>query len=605
MSYEITVRDGTGVSVSKSGATLGPQMTAPDTITVSANFTGIGGIFEVGDIIKVSGKTEPANNGIFTIASLVTGTRIFKIAEGGLKTEGLNTNGVCLWYNNESTSLQAARTITNFYTGSIIDCNGTIPATFSTNGVRKGDTAVVLGAGFYLSGLYRVDEVLSETQIRVAGASKGKTKLAKRTGAGTCEVKGGSYLCTVTDEATPSWSNLQANATGPDSSVGSDYITIRSLGDRLTLVTTSGLRNVVLAHTTNTASNWVSEREVVIADRKDASQCTISYLSGDTPGDLVRLGRAGVDRYSADFGSFWFGWNTICVPTVPGPTNSLSCSLYLSALSTIQSTGQLTVASGNQGSMVASLVDGASLVAPGGSSPVFGATFTGVVESIINRPTAAGIRILGTSPAGYDNALFTTSSTSPPSIGYVTGGISGYIQGFLGSGDLPLPYFGVLDGSLTVLNPRFPYLASDLFDISVATFGAATGYVSYTWAPRFVERGSGIPIPIQNLTVAIYSIDELTLVETEIAGSPFITNALGRISPTDPGAVLVGSGVDLIRSYSVDDAGQVNYNYSHRVIVEGAGYRHVDAYFSMHAAKIDFDFPVDVLRTDYEGELST
>jgi len=602
MSYEIEVRDGTGGFQSKSGATLGPQMTAPDTITVSANFSG-GGIFEVGDVIKVSGKVQPANNGIFTVASITTGTRIFKIAEGGLKTEGLNANGVCLWYNNESTTLQAARTITNFYGGSIIDCSGTTPATFQTNSVRRGDTAFVLGAGFYLSGLYRVEEVISERQIRVAGASKGKTKLKKRTGAGTCEVKGGSYLCTITDEATPSWLGLQTNAKGPDSSVGSDYVTIRSLGNRLTLITTSGLRTINIAHTTNVASNWVSEREVVVADRADAAQCFINYGTGNSPGDLIRLGRAGSDRYGADFGSFWFGWSPSCGASAPGPADGLSCSLYLSVASSIQATGQQTLASGNQGSMVASLVDGMSLVAPGGNSPVTGAVFTGVVESNINRPTFAGIRILGTSPAGYDNALFTSSSTSPPAIGYVTGGVVGYIQGFLGAGDLPLPYFGVLDGTLTVLNPRFPYLASDLFDIGGDT---GLGYVSYTWAPRFVERGSGVPIPIQNLKISVYSVDELTLVETPLTGSPFTTDATGRIPPTDPGAILVGSGLDLIRSFSTSDgATQFFFDYSHRVIVEGAGYRRMDSYFSMHSAKIDFDFPVDILRTDYEGELST
>lgn len=580
MSYVIEVADGNLATTVRNN----PILTATARIDAISNFgTGFG----VGDVVKVAGNPVPANDGIYLVAALITGTRVFDVAEGGIATAA--GGGTVTWYSNESATLQASVAITNFLAGSVIEAVG---ANFLTAGVRKGDTAFVLGAGTTLSGLWRVVEVLSATQIRVAGASKGKTAFGASAGAGTVEVKGGSWLMTVTDEAAPTWALARSGATGPDGSVGADFITQRALGDRLTLFLTHGLRRVTFVHTVNAATVWVSEREVVIADRADAVTGEFRYGSGSSPGDLVRIGRAGSDRYGADFASSWIGWRPNVGASSPGPADSLGCSIFGSAVHAISATGAGSFGTGNEGSFVASLIDGYQAIAPGGTGAVAGAVFTGTIESCINRSSGFSVALFG-APDSYDNWLVTESGTAG-----VTISVTGFVQGLLASVDVATPFFQLLDSFVTVLNPRADYALSELFSIF-----SGEGYLDYTWAPRFVERGAGVPIPIAGLSVRLFSIDEATLVETELGSSPFTTDVNGRIPASGPGASLLGSGVDLNRGRS-EPLG-VETLFSHRVIVEGAGYRRLDAVFTMRAAKIDFDLPIDILRTDYEGELST
>lgn len=578
MSYAIEVADGDQTITSRAN----PVFTATARIDAITNF---GAGFTVGDIVKVTGAG--VNNGIYTVAALITGTRIFDVAEGGITTAG--AGGQCDWYSNNSTTLQASTAITNFLVGSIIQAAG---ALFVTNGVRKNDTAIVLGAGTTLSGAYRVTEVISETQIRVAGASKGKTAFGASAGAGTVQVRAGSWLASVLDETSPSWTALRSGATGPDGSTGADFIDRRTLGNRLTMFTTHGLRRIRLDHTLNSASTWVSEREVVIADRVDAVDCDIVYGTGATPGDLVRIGRAGVDRYGADFGSAWIGWRPTASSTAPGPADSLSCSLYLSYMNSINATNSGSLGTGNQGSFIASMIDGYLMYAPGGFAPVIGAVFTGTIESMISRSPSFAVTLLG-SPASYDNVLVTEAGSA----GFMVG-VTGFLQGLLASDDVPTPYFQLLGSDVTVLNPRADYTLVELF-----TVFSGTGTLSYTWSPRFVQRGSGVPLAIPGLSVRVFEVNESTLVETEIAGSPFTTNASGFIPAQGPGATQIGHGIDLRRGLALPLA--ANTLLSHRMIVEGAGYRRIDSYFTMRAPKINFDLPVDILRTDFEGEFST
>jgi hypothetical protein len=582
VSYTIEVGDGNFAVTNRAN----PTFTAPARINVGSNY---GAAFQVGDVVKITGT--PANDGIYTVAALITGTSVFDVAEAGIVAG--SGAGNCAWYTNESTTLQAGTAITNFLAGSIIEAAG---AAFVTNNVRKGDTAFVLGAGTTISGLYRIVEIISNTQIRVAGASRGRTAIAAGAGAGTVEVKGGAWRVDILDETAPSWSAIRTSATGPDGSTGADYITQLPLGNRCTLFRTHGLRQIRLQHTLNTASIWVSEREVVINDRTDAAVGVIQYESGSTPGDLVRLGQAGGDQYGGgNFGSAWIGWRVNPSATAPGPNDSLSMSMYGSYLLQINTgTGGAaagTTGTGNQGSLVASLIDGYSLTAPGATSNVPGAVFTGSIESVIHKSAGFAVALFG-APAAYDNFLATEAGTAG-----VTISVTGFIQGFLASADVPTPYLQLLDSFLTVLNPRADYSLAELF-----TVFSGEGYLDYTWAPRFVERGSGIPIPIQGLTVRVFSVDESTLTETELSVSPFTTDVNGQIPAFGPGATAIGHGVDLTRGLSESGLDTL---FSHRVIVEGPGYRRVDSYFTMRAAKINFDFPVDILRTDYEGEFST
>lgn len=583
MAYTVRVGDGNLTVVNRSGGNA-PIITNPATVNVSTNY---GAAFQVGDVVEMYGTTNPANDGIYTVATLVTGTRVFTVAEGGLITAVAGGN--CDWYSNESATFQASTAITSFLAGSIINAAG---ATFITGGVRKNDVAVVLGAGTTLSGLWRVTEVISETQIRVAGASKGKTAFGASAGAGTVEVKGGSWIVNAVDEALPTWAGMRSAMTGPDGSVGADYIDQRALGDRQTLFITHGLRRVLIDHTINVASEWVSEREVVINDRTDAITSEIRYGVGNSPGDLVRLGRPGTDRYGADFASAWIGWRPQIVASSPGPSDSLSASLYGSFITAIATTGAGSLGTGNMGSFIASIIDGFAAIAPGGTANIPGAVFTGTIESSINRSSGFGVALFG-SPGSYDNWLVTESGGAG-----VTVSVNGFIQGLLVSVDVATPYLQLLDSDITVLNPRASYSLAELF-----TVFSGIGRLHYTWAPRFVERGAGVPIPVPNLSVRVFAIDDATLIETELAGSPYTTAVDGTIPFEGPGAELIGHGIDLERGTA--EALGVEIDYSHRVIVEGAGYRRIDTVFTMRSAKINFDFSIDVLRTDYEGELST
>lgn len=580
MSYVIEVGDGNFQQTNRV-----PTFTAPARITVPTNY---GANFNVGDVVKVTGAG--VNDGIYTVAALITGTRIFDVAEAGITTAGAGGN--CAWYQNESTTLQASTAISNFLVGSIIDAAG---ATFLTNNVRKGDSAFVLGAGTTLSGVYRITEVISETQIRVHGASKGKTTIGAAAGAGTVEVKGGAYKCVVTDEANPSWEGLRTTATGPDGSIGTSYITKGPVGDRITRFLTHGLRLIELVHTINATSTWVSERELVINDRADAGQGLIRFGSGATPGDLVRLGRAGGDRYgTGDFGSAWIGWAVQASATDPGPNDSLSCSMYGSYLlgtttGAGQGNGSVIAGTGNQGDLIASMIDGMQLYAPGPAAATTGSVYTGTIESVISR-TPGFAALLGGAPFSYDNFLVTAAGAAG-----VTINVTGFVQGLLTSVDVATPYFQTLNTFLAVLNPRRDYTLAELFGIN-----SGEGYLDYTWAPRFVQPGAGEPLPVPGLTVHLFSINETDLTETDLG--TFVTDGTGRIGPSGPGADLIGHGVDLRRGIA-DNAGDTLF--THRVVVEGPGIRRTDNYFTMRAAKINFDFPVDILRTDYEGEFST
>jgi hypothetical protein len=82
----------------------------------------------------------------------------------------------------------------------------------------------------------------------------------------------------------------------------------------------------------------------------------------------------------------------------------------------------------------------------------------------------------------------------------------------------------------------------------------------------------------------------------EVTGSPFTTDANGQLNS--------GAGVQMTRWHSLFAFGvQLDLPYHQRVVVEGANYRSQNFPITMRAA-LDYDHPVDVQQTDFEGEMN-
>ncbi len=589
MSYKISIVDGAGTSNAAQVKT-NTQFTAPDQLQVNANF---GVTLTVGDILRVRGSTT--NDGDYTVESLVTQTRIFKFAEKVITTEG--GVGTCDHFHAESTVLQASTAVTQFLAGGILEATG---ASFITTAkVQVGDVARVLGHPTAArNGHYRITEVISNTQIRVAGATRGVTTPGALGGGGTVVVKVGSWRLDILNEASPSWSAINvAGNVGPDTMLGSDLVVNNGLvprkaGSPIQVWMLRGLVNVTIDHTNATASNWISERELVYLKRhEDAVEGKIILKSGATAttgGDTIRLGLSGVDKYSTSRGSYWFGIVPQGVSTNPGPDGSLAVKLYGSVISGASSILQ----SGNAGELIASLVDGSPIGFPGPLTA--GAVYTGRLQNSISTESNGFALMSSGVPFSYENVTVTGGLP-----GVLIGVIGGVIQGLTFGGAVTTPIFQILSSDITVLNPREQYTLSQLFQVFSAP--PSVGRLHYTWSPRFVERGGGaIPsaVPVQNLQVRVFSINEATGAETELPNSPYTTSAAGTIGPTGPGATTIGHGVDLERGFALFTG---NTDFSHRVIVEGAGFHRINQVFQMKAAKINFDFPMVLESFPYEG----
>ena len=591
MSFYLTPSNAEGAANSTK---TGIKFTASSTIILPSTGSTV-----AGDLIEITGVTITGNNGWYTA---VSGTTSVTIAESvpGVSTDAVGSGTAKIYNLNSNPTLQSSTAITAFEAGSVIHAAG---ANFTGNGVRKGDYVhVTSAAGGTLAGTYRVVSVISRVRISVAGVTAYRTAFGASAGAGNVIVKAGAWEMTVLDEASPTWTKAYTEGIILGGTLAAEVLIDKTtLGDRLTLFTTHGLRWVSVVHTTTTATNWVSEREVLIADRKSAFTGEFRLKTGTatSTGDLVRLGRksASNDRYGGDFGSNWVGWRIRTTATAGGGSGTFNCSLYESYMSAIVAAGGGNVSSGNAGEFQSSFIDGYDVLAPGNDSSIVGATYTGTFENFMFRSGSVNLVILGT-PFSFDNPHIIYASATG-----VISGVTGYIQGLRVSLDSFTPFLVIISSDVTILNPRKDYTNAQLF-----TNLGATGRIHYTWNPRFVERGNKIPIPISGLKVRVFKINEADLDETEVTGSPFTTNASGLIPPpaAHPGATLLGGGLDLERRTStyVSFVGFTT-EYSHRVWVEGSGYRRLDAYFTMRSPKTDFDLPIDTLKTDYEGEMST
>lgn len=442
-------------------------------------------------------------------------------------------------------------------------------ATFLTGGpqpTQRGDQ-VVVSAGAN-AGTYQVFQPISDTMLVVdlpwpapGVAPAGETVTVTRQ----------TWALTITDEATTSWATILANAPN----------VVRALrvgGGHHKTVYLSQLTTIRIVQTGATTTLWTSENEVVLPDNDQVEMADFNLGTGSAGGftDLV-IGRRGTDDRSPSRGSFWMGF---------APSGEAGHSIAMHGSWVVK---QPAV----QRNMGISPEVNLSIVEGGWFFPQTAAG-GGFWRGGIYINTSFGLASLATPELLEDLSLAFGTAAVLTFIGS-SGSLVPISDFFLGDdyGTAGVAYTGV--GSFVEFrDPKEDYPLSRL--VSAAAI-AGEYEKRYTWNPRFVERNEvGLAgSPLQGLTVEIFDINETTSVETPISGSPFMTDAGGRINT---------SGVVLLRERQTALGVGTGDLYSQRVRVSGPRTRYTNEITTASSPVFDVDVPVDLSNTDFEGEVS-
>jgi len=321
---------------------------------------------------------------------------------------------------------------------------------------------------------------------------------------------------------------------------------------------------------------WTSTHETVVNTMKDSANggslgpLTLTKAAGSwTYSVRITLGAKGSSRYDVSAGSNWVG---IRSATFAG---FLVMKLYGSMWDGIFSSGAFGVNAPlrlNTGAeVIGSVVKSGVLILQHGT----------LMESVVLYGRQA-LQALGVG----DQANLLLSAQDVPSVVSSAATISGLLVG----DDVATPAFLFTAGTgiLSILDPRAAY---DIFDLLSFSFGTAEGELDFTYNPRFVSRDSAgsTPAPIEGLVLSLYAIDESDLSETPVFEDEE-TDASGRL--------FASAGTFLYRQY-VNNGD--NFLYSHRLVIQGGGYRIVRGTFQITGPELG-DIPVDRISPDYEGE---
>jgi hypothetical protein len=334
-----------------------------------------------------------------------------------------------------------------------------------------------------------------------------------------------------------------------------------------------------LFHTGAIATEWVSEDELVTPYRTDATPVVFKHFEiGSSLGSTIRLGRAGSDDHGFSHGSTWIGIGSNVARDLFTSRLLLRMACYGSLLRGVSLDLEAN-----------GILVGCSLVDCAVSSRGIG-VLRNVLEQGVVQATPPFV--LGATTAIESLVIGSSSFYSFVAFG------SAVIAEILVSDDCYFPrwyLFGV--PMLTFRDPQEDYLAAELVAYSDATSLAS---IDYSWRPRFVQLDltGAVPIPIPGLTVRGYQYYEGDLgSEWEVSGSPWTTDAQGRING--------GLAVPLLARTDVYDGARTqDVEVVTRFTVEGAGYRFVNQLLKMRAP-LDYDVRVQLLETDFEGEVST
>jgi len=244
---------------------------------------------------------------------------------------------------------------------------------------------------------------------------------------------------------------------------------------------------------------------------------------------------------------------------------------------------------------------------------VTGNTSSCLVESVAVYSNTAGSGITNFQYQGVDWQNVNIAKNANYSYMFAGGQPIIPVEGILKGNQSPNKLWAMAGPTLLVLNPREDYhLSNDLIHSINPTFRGGSSKL-YTWNPRFVERdpsGTESPSPIQGLKVQIIAINETYPGNYTDLGT-FTTAASGKLE----GIETDRDGINLERHFygyqNIPSIGWLLLDmvFSHRIIVEGRDvntgqrFRPINEVITMRA-KLDYDFPVDVLQTDFEGELN-
>jgi hypothetical protein len=466
------------------------------------------------------------------------------------------------------------------------------------------DTISGTGIDFAAAGVQRNDRVLIPGSTSNDGAwfvkanptvvgtitvrpLNGGANIVSEAGAGTIEVRVGTHEVLVTDEASPTFANLFSTGT-VHASRGSGAIADYRISE--VMVTNAGATDVyallgigmIRFHQTAAgSSDWISSNELVFDAQIESAGIPVSCSDAAASLSTFQLGtQAGSDLASASEGSAHFAISVQANKSAP----------YSSTFANL--TGKVF------GSFMRWDPTFQFAWPPGGATG--GSIFYGVPEvpafgssgSELDTCTQYGGEAWHVYGASFESTALTVTSSSAlaymPNLGAVT------VSGLKITDATSTPMFDVFGTTVcSILDPAGDYTGAEIFFCNATSPGI--GLVEYTWNPTFVERdASGVSgSPIQGLKVRIWQINVLGT--AEISGSPFTTDAQGQIN--------AGAGQVVLRWVSVRAGIQFDIPTTERIQIEGANYRSQDYIITMRAA-LDYDHPVDVQQTDFEGEMN-
>lgn len=476
--------------------------------------------------------------------------------------------GATIATHSWSPTKQAAVAVTTFVSGTRIYAAGANFVNIFGAPCQKNDRVLIAGLG-QNQGAWWIDNVVDANTIDVRPLNGQPALTTGPRTTETVQVVCGSHELIATDEANghPVFAALfgTVDATQGSGVVGDFFDYGPGASNYLmSWIFLTGI-GMFRLHQTGATSSTISLPHWVMMNKQTGPQACVISSTGPTAGvSILQLGNTGgLDRYDARDSSAVIGFQIGLLDRYWSTDTyyKLRVKSYASLWRGI-TTGYQEHPPNSE--LVGSIFSGSQ------------GLYSGLVESHVEWTTQFGIVWYGSPDT--KNFLFSDSAA----LGTIQATVT--IEGLLLSDAVTVPMIIASTGVVTLLNSREDYTTAMLF-------ASGQGQVRYTWNPRFVERDATgqIGAPITGIVVRAWEVQESTGTETELTadGSPWTTDANGRING--------GAGVDFLRDHTA------NGTYHQRIVVEGGNYRAQNFPITMRA-KLDYDHPVDVQQTDFEGE---
>jgi hypothetical protein len=591
----ITYRQQGGTRATGTGGQRGISSINGDTGVVTVLVGAIGTVPLVGSIMEIFGTTTKDNKGYYTCTAVSGLTYTLRPKPKAQGTSGTLARTADLPEYTLATGAVQEVLVFSFDTSKAYIRVGST-GNFKTAGVRPNDRVYLSGHTTTANnGAWIVDQVISETVLLVRSPDNGELMVTDAVASGTVRIFHGRVRIEISDVGTNSWNRIASDATprkGPYFSefyrFGSgqikDYIRINEIGDGSTetrnFVQIEGVAVVSFYQSTPSDLTFYSLNEIVVASQTTGTHggCEFTEISASLwPGSLtVQLGSNPGNRYAAADGSAWIG----VPPNARNVVNNVSPSIQVSTKTHTNVYGSYLDLTGvhelslNEGNVVGSIIR---------PRTNFG---TGRVESLIaygNEGNAGtGISVLG---SGDQNNILLSSQVGQSAVS-----VAATVSGLLVSDSVfNTPFLNTSGGTVEFRDPREDY---DIADIMTNNTGNTIK--TYQFNPRFVSKDSpaGTPVPIFYLTVDVIQVNESDPSDpaTNIVLIHEVTNTLGYIEK--------GARYLTRQELSVSE---VSTPFSHRVILEGAGYQLVDQIIQL-TTPLTGDWAVSRVHPDYEGE---